>query len=246
MASVSWSEKIKMPNEGNVRPEFDHYAPNYTELLRDSTRTRFSHNPLHFQWRKWLLLRRLLIGRGIDIATQRWLDVGCGQGDLLRIAGVNFAQAMGCDLSGDMLPAEGSIEVYQQESPVKLPLADGSVDVLTAVCVYHHVRPEYRSELTNEIKRVLSAGGLCCIVEHNPWNPVTRSIVRRCPVDVDADLLSAPAAGRMLQSSGLEILRSEYFLYLPESLFDRFGALERMLCKIPFGGQYALLARARV
>ena len=49
---------------------------------------------------------------------------------------------------------------------------------------------------------MLVPGGLCCIIEHNPWNPATRTIVRRCPVDVDAELSTAretaalPARGR--------------------------------------------------
>jgi hypothetical protein len=84
---------------------------------------------------------------------------------------------------------------------------------------------------------------LCCIIEHNPWNPVTRAIVKRCPVDADAELLAAREAIRLIEASGFRSLRTDYFLYLPEWLFNKFGALERLLYKIPLGGQYALLAQ---
>jgi hypothetical protein len=48
----------------------------------------------------------------------------------------------------------------------------------------------------------------------------------------------------MLRGAGLEILSTEYFLYLPERIFNRFGQAEKMFRKVPFGGQYAVLARA--
>jgi hypothetical protein len=69
-------------------------------------------------------------------------------------------------------------------------------------------------------------------------------VVRRCPVDVDAELLTAKQATTLLQASGLEPVSTDYFLYLPEKLFTLAGSMEKMLSGIPLGGQYALLARA--
>ena len=232
-----------MQTDRQAHSEFDAYAPSYAELLDDPARNRFAQDPLHFHRRKWLLIKRLLNRAGVNVATQRWLDVGCGQGELLQLAGRNFAQATGCDPSAGMLSSQASIEVRKQPSPTELPFADGSVDFVTAVCVYHHVHGEARTGLTNEIRRVLTPGGMCCIIEHNPWNPATRAIVKRCPVDVDAELLNASAARTLLQASGFKPVSANYFLYFPESLFTRLSALESLLYKLPLGGQYALLAR---
>ena len=232
-----------MQTDRQAHPEFDAYAPSYAELLDDPARNRFAQDPLHFHRRKWLLIKRLLNRAGVDVATQRWLDVGCGRGELLGLAGREFAQAIGCDPSAGMLSSQASIEVRKQPSPTELPFANGSVDFVTAVCVYHHVHQEARIRLTNEIRRVLTSGGMCCIIEHNPWNPVTRSIVKRCPVDVDAELLNASAARTLLQASGFEPVSTDYFLYLPEKLFPQLSILESLLHKLPLGGQYALLAR---
>lgn len=225
------------------RPEFDQYAPSYAGLLEDPMRNKFSRDPIHFHRRKALLIEKLLRGVGVAAATLRWLDVGCGQGELLELAGGKFAQAVGCDPSSGMLAADSSVKTYRQPSLVELPFADRSVDFVTAVCVYHHVHGDARTLLTREIRRVLTPGGFCCIIEHNPWNPVTRAIVKRCPVDVDAELITARETGRLLEASGFEIVSTDYFLYFPEGLFAGLGAMEHVLSKIPLGGQYALLGR---
>ena len=234
-----------MQTNEQVRPEFDRYAPSYAELLDDPIRNRFAQDPLHFYRRKWLLLEELLKRAGVTLRTQRWLDIGCGRGELLEIAGSYFAQAVGCDPSAGMLSSQPSFRTHEQPSLVELPFEDSSVDFVTAVCVYHHVHETARKLLTREIKRVLTPGGLCCIIEHNPWNPVTRAIVRRCPVDADAEILTARTTSRLLQEAGFQALSTDYFLYLPEGLLHRLGFLEGMLRRLPFGGQYAVLARAR-
>jgi SAM-dependent methyltransferase len=245
MVVVSSREGIKvMQTSEKDSPEFDGYAHSYAELLDDPIRNRFAHDSLHFHRRKWHLLQRLLKLAGANTRTQRWLDVGCGKGELLKLAGSNFAQAIGCDPSANMLSSSGPFRMHEQPSPVELPFGDSSIDFVTAVCVYHHVHGISRALLTSEIRRVLTPGGLCCIIEHNPWNPVTRAIVQRCPVDVDAELLTVRRASMLLQAAGFESLSTDYFLYFPERLFNRLSSMERMLCKIPFGGQYALFARA--
>jgi len=232
-----------MENDTKKSPEFDQYASTYATLLEDPLRDHFAQDPIHFHRRKWHLIERLLRSAGVVPGTKRWLDVGCGQGELLKLAGENFANAFGCDPSPNMLLSDASFKTYQQPSLVKLPFSDGSVDVVTAVCVFHHVHGGDRVLLIKEMRRVLSPGGWCCIIEHNPWNPITRSIVRRCPVDVDAELLTAHEAAKLLEATGFASPRREYFLYLPENLFNKFGTFERVLSKVPFGGQYALLAQ---
>jgi SAM-dependent methyltransferase len=230
----------------SAAPEFNLYAEFYEQLLEDPLRQRFARDPLHFYRRKWSLIQLLLKRAGVDPRQQRWLDVGCGQGEMLRIAGSSFAQASGCDPSAGMLASCTSSPVREQPSPSVLPYEDGSMDFVTAVCVYHHVHGNDRALLMREVRRVLAPGGLYCIVEHNPWNPITQTIVRRCPVDIDAELLTPRRARRLLVAAGFEVLGSSYFLYLPESLFGRFGAVESALEHVPLGGQYALLARAPI
>jgi SAM-dependent methyltransferase len=143
-----------------------------------------------------------------------------------------------------MLAPNASFNTYLQPSLVELPFENGSMDFVTAVCVYHHVHGAARRLLTDEIKRVLRPHGLCCIIEHNPWNPLTQAIVKRCAVDVDAELLTAPETRKILNDSGFRSLRTNYFLYLPESIFHLLAGLERAFSVLPLGGQYALLSQS--
>lgn len=223
-------------------PEFDLYSSSYGDLLADPMREKFARDPLYFHKRKLGIIAELLAEQNKNPANMKWLDVGCGQGDLLRLGRGMFAEAVGCDPASTMLPAQGDIPVIVQPSLDKLPFDNQSVDFVTAVCVFHHVHGVARTALAQEIRRVLTPGGYFCLIEHNPWNPITRGIVKRCPVDVDAELLTTPQAKALIASARMETNRIRYFLFFPEKLKALSGA-ERYLGGFPLGGQYAILAR---
>ncbi len=223
-------------------PEFDRFSTSYRDLLADPMRSRFAGDPLYFHRKKVDLIAALLRGQGKNPRSMKWLDVGCGQGDLLRLGRNLFAEAAGCDPASTMLPDASQVPVHVQPSPEELPFDDRSVDFVTAVCVFHHVHGPARGALAREIRRVLAPDGYFCLIEHNPWNPVTRGIVKRCPVDVDAELLAAPEAKALLASAGLSPVQTRFFLYLPEKL-KSLAQVEYWLGAIPLGGQYAVLCR---
>jgi SAM-dependent methyltransferase len=150
---------------------------------------------------------------------------------------------VGCDTSEEMVRDASGVEVHLQRGPDVLPFQNGTFDFATAVCVYHHVEEAARSPLTREIQRVLRPGGIFCMIEHNPFNPVTRLIVSRCPVDVDARLMTAGRSKHYTDEAGLRYLDLQYFLYLPQAFYDRAESVERFLRKVPLGGQYALFVR---
>ena len=218
--------------------EFDNYAEKYSELLRDPIRDKFAGNPDFFHARKAVLITRHLQRRNFPLAQASWLDVGCGKGELLHLAGGSFGRAVGCDPSMEM-HRESSGGIYHQSSATRLPFPDASHDFITAVCVYHHVEEPDRIPLTREIHRVLRPGGIMCMIEHNPFNPVTQLIVKRTPVDANARLLTASRAWGYMRRCGFAAAGLTYFLYLPEKLYARAGALENWFTRIPLGGQYA-------
>ncbi|MER8766241.1 glycosyltransferase [Mesorhizobium sp. M0968] len=77
-------------------------------------------------------------------------------------------------------------------------------------------------------KRFTRPGGVACIIEHNPYNLLTRLAVFRCPFDQDAVLLNAAKARCLFQ----------HFLLLPLARpFAR--KIERALAPLPLGAQYA-------
>ena len=174
--------------------------------------------------------------------TASWLDIGCGQGELLRLGQSAFARVAGCDLSQEMLKASEGLEVRLQTTPISLPFDSESFEFVTAVCVYHHVGFPDRGALTRDALRVLRPGGVFCVMEHNPLNPFTRRIVHRTPVDAKAELLAPSGARRLVASAGFACLDTQFFLYLPESAFRRMPRLEALLRHLPLGGQYAVFA----
>jgi SAM-dependent methyltransferase len=222
--------------------EFDRYARNYEELLQDPIRDRFAKSNDFFHRRKWMLIERFIQRQGFAAAKSSWLDVGCGKGELLSAGRASFGRAVGCDPSEEMARAAGD-EVRLQPAPDVLPFEDQSFDFVSAVCVYHHVEERSRIPLTREIHRVLRPAGVFCIIEHNPLNPVTRMIVQRTPVDAGAHLLSSRHAQRYVRVAGFHVMSSEFFLYLPESFYDRARIVESALKRLPFGGQYAIFSK---
>jgi ubiquinone/menaquinone biosynthesis C-methylase UbiE len=219
--------------------EFDSYAHSYKELIREPIRDRFARDPLFFTERKWILLREYFKRRGLSSRKMSWLDVGCGEGDLLRFGQGEFGRVVGCDASAEMMQSAQGLEVRHQKSADRLPFGDEEFDLTTAVCVFHHVEPAHRRALILEMKRVLRPGGLICLIEHNAQNPVVRGMVSRIAVDVNAVLLKQRECHDLFESAGMRSLGTEFFLYLPEKLFRLFGQLEVFGRRIPLGGQYA-------
>jgi SAM-dependent methyltransferase len=228
-----------------MKSEFDRYARDYADLLRDPIRDRFAARAGFFHFRKWLVIQDFLRRRSASPKELAWLDVGCGKGELLHLGKAHFRSAMGCDPSAEMLRECRGLAVTHQPEPATLPFDDQSFDFITAVCVYHHLGPVEQAALTNEACRVLRPGGLFAIFEHNPANPATRLIVSRTPVDSNAVLLRARESRGLIRAAGLAPLDTVYYLYLPQRLFDFAGGLERLLSAVPLGGQYAVFGEKR-
>jgi SAM-dependent methyltransferase len=223
--------------------EFDQLAENYEGLLRHPVLDRFAGAKDFYHLRKWILIVEFLARYDMSPSRLSWLDVGCGKGELLGYGRSRFSNLAGCDPSREMIREAEGFDARWQEVPDKLPFSDSSFDFVTAVCVYHHVEHEFRLPLTGEIQRVLRPNGVFCIIEHNPFNPVTRLVVRQCPIDANAHLLSARMARSYAAGAGLSHLESEYFLFLPRLLFEKLAPLERLLRNVAAGGQYAVFSK---
>lgn len=227
--------------------EFDRYSESYFDLLQDPIRERFTgSHPEFFQVRKAELVLDYFRRRKLDTSQMHYLDVGCGQGDLLRILQPSFGYVAGCDPSAGMIAAVREVDARLQTDENMLPFPDDSFDFVTASGVFHHVPPQHRSTLVNEVSRVMKPGGTFAIIEHNPINPITRLIVSRAPVDVDAVLMTSSQVKSLFRSAELTVDEQRYFLYLPMRLYEHGGRfIENVLGKIPMGGQYAVFGRKR-
>src|SRR5690348_8281936 len=223
------------------QPEFDRYAASYKDLLKDPLRERFSGGSLEFfHLRKRNLIRDYFRRHKIDTHRLRYLDVGCGQGELMTLLREDFELVQGCDSSPGMISSVRDVETRLQVDPLKLPYGNSEFDFVTAVCVFHHVPTASRLPLAQEVSRVLKPGGVFAVIEHNPYNPATRMIVSRTPIDSEAVLLKPAETRRWMASAGMLPQSCDYFLFLPGPIYRRAGHLENWLAKVPLGGQYAM------
>jgi len=227
-----------------TRPEFDRYSASYGELLSDPIRDRFAAADSNFfHVRKCDLIRGYFRKLTMDTREMSYLDVGCGQGKLMSLLRGDFAQVAGCDVSRGMIGYASGLDIRLQKDPCSIPFNAAEFDVVSAVCVYHHVPKADWIALTRGIARVLKPGGTFAVIEHNPYNPVTKLIVSRSPVDRTARLLSAQETRAFLFEAGLIPQGTSYFLVFPERVYKSGGAaVERWLSKVPLGGQYAVFA----
>jgi SAM-dependent methyltransferase len=230
------------PRPAGPAAEFDEFAKDYDVLLQDPLRDLFASTSDFFHRRKWELIQSFLESYGLNSKRMAWLDVGCGRGELVGLAGDSFQIALGCDPSREMI-GHGHGRLHWQPVQSELPFAAEAFDLVTAVCVFHHVPVPDRLSLVSEAFRVLRPNGVFCVVEHNPLNPITRWIVSRTPVDSDAILLSAGDTAALLSCARFQSSDTRYFLFAPEKLSAFTGKLERLLQRCPAGGQYAVFAR---
>lgn len=217
---------------------FDKYDSNYGAVVQSSI--EFSRLPHSFFLQAKADLLRELIGKHLGERPQM-LDVGCGVGSLHPYMQGVAGKVCGIDLSA------ASVAQARRDNPAvdyrafdgrSIPFDAGRFDLVTAICVLHHVPPEQWPDFLREMRRVVRPGGLVCLIEHNPFNPLTRFAVSRCEFDDDAVLLRAGTARRLMAEAGLHNIAARYFLLLPTAVKLARRA-ETALGSLPLGAQYA-------
>jgi hypothetical protein len=89
--------------------------------------------------------------------------------------------------------------------------------------------------------RVTRRLGLVVVFEHNPWNPLTRKVVRNIDFDEGVELVTRNSLARSFRRVGLTPAEERYLLFTPWKALDRY---ERFLHWLPLGAQYVVAGRA--
>jgi SAM-dependent methyltransferase len=218
---------------------FDGYRSRYRDVVQSSI--DFSGLPHSFFMRAKANLLRELIAQRLGSEKPELLDVGCGIGSFHPLLSDMVGPLSGIDVSSASIAqarADNSHGNYRDFDGRNFPFDDASFDLATAICVMHHVAPAERRNFMGEMRRVVRPGGLVCVIEHNPLNPLTRLAVSRCEFDRDAVLLGAGMTRKLMAASGLREIDARHFLLLPwEARFAR--RVENALGNMPLGAQYA-------
>ena len=175
------------------------------------------------------------------------VDVGCGVGLTNRYLAGTFATLTGVDVTPGVLESAAETNPwarYVRSDGERLPFDDDSFDVSFSICVVQVVDPARRAGFVRELARVTRPGGLVVVFEHNPLNPLTRMVVRRCAYGEDARMLRERELARLLDGAGVDTVERGYILLFP-TRHPAAVALERRLRTLPLGSQYYRAARAR-
>jgi ubiquinone/menaquinone biosynthesis C-methylase UbiE len=179
-----------------------------------------------------------------DPASLAAVDVGCGVGLVDRHLTDSFGSLTGVDVSSDALAeavARNPGVHYVHSLDGRIPLDAESFDVAIAATVIQVVDPRERPSFAAELARVVRPGGLVVVVEHNPLNPLTRVVVRRCDHQ-RIHMLGLRSLERLLLGASLTIAESRYLVPTPWE-GDVAAVLEGLISKLRLGAQYCVVGR---
>ena len=228
--------------------EFDKFAEEYRALHAANIRLS-GEAPEYFSEYKVIdvvaELRRASPGRAAAPAV---LDFGAGIGYSVPFFARHLppARVTCLDVSQRSLELgaaqHGALAEFVHFDGSTIPHEDGRFDVAVASCVFHHIPHGEHVRLLGEIRRVLAAGGLLMLFEHNPLNPLTRHAVNTCAFDGNAELIAADTMRSRVQAAGFLAPKVRYRIFFPR-LLRALRPLEAKLTWLPLGAQYSIAAR---
>jgi SAM-dependent methyltransferase len=173
------------------------------------------------------------------------LDIGSGIGLTDHHIAKYFKNLYGVDIEEEVVnkAREYNPSVnYSLYNGSKLPQDDGSMDLVFAINVMHHVPPSGWNGFVAEMFRVTKKGGIAVVFEHNPLNPLTRLAVSHCEFDRDAVLLYKNKLKKLFAGAKFEVAGNSYIIFFP---FNKkfFRAIEKFLWWLPLGAQYYIAGR---
>lgn len=215
--------------------DFDKHAKSYSDDLERSIPVGF-RTIEYFSTYKVKLARRI-----VDIPPARVLDFGCGIGQCSLHLAKEFPQSeiIGFDVSEDSLNiARTSVPQAKFTNDWNEARAK-KFDLIFTSNVFHHIDPGEQLLWLGRLKTALNPGGTVVIFEHNPINPLTRIVFKRCIFDQDATMIGQSKFLELAKTAGFGSRSSKYTLFFPGSL-KFLAPLEKFLGWLPLGAQYYL------
>lgn len=184
------------------------------------------------------------------------IDLGCGPAETTEYFQDRFSHIFACDYSPGMIEYAAkknlknvTFKLCQSEN---LPFDANSVDAIFMYGLTHHIDSgEKIIQTFNEANRILKKGGMVAVYDFNPFNPLSRYIVKTSQIDGGVKLDGYKKSLfpttffsweliSILKKAGFKIAKHEYLIFLPK-MFSALLPLERFLAKVPFGGMYSII-----
>lgn len=179
----------------------------------------------------------------------RVLDYGCGPGDTTSLMPTllsNTDVAVGVDVSDKYVQYARETHGTRHTLFFSLRefdnLAENTFDLIYLNGVVHHIPLSERPSFFEKLNRYTKSGGIVGLFENNPLNPGTHLVMKRIPFDRNAVKVPVWTARESLRTAGFIPVYTAYLFFFPKCL-SLMRPLERFLIRVPFGGQYGVIAR---
>lgn len=215
--------------------DFDDYNEDYDSIL--NSRLAAYGDVDYFGEYKARLMRKMLHHTE---EPKKILDFGCGVGRNLPHLQTFFpnAKLFAFDISRKSLTiaARGKKNITAIDEDV-IDSYEGIFDAVFISGVIHHVEPANRAPVIQRIRHLLAGNGKAFVFEHNPYNPITRRIVKDCEFDKDVALITKGELTSLFARNQLYLIKSSYTFFVPPKL-KCIDFIEFFLSRLPLGGQY--------
>lgn len=200
------------------------------------------------------------IFNGYDGKEFCYLDFGCGNGRMLKslLASSSLRplvengrlRLFGFDTSVESIneakSLAGDVPVCLVSDWKDLP-GDVRFDLVISCHVFHHIPPAERAATAKTLRNWMKPASRLVIWEHNPFNPFTRLLIKLCPFDEDARLLTMKMTQTLFETNSYRGLQHEYVNVFPPkwTRWEVLGAIEQKLAHLPIGAQYWVMFERR-
>ncbi|MGI8410129.1 MAG: class I SAM-dependent methyltransferase [Pyrinomonadaceae bacterium] len=219
--------------------DFDGFAKDYRHIHNENIKCSGADSD-YFSEQKIEEVRKNETGQSLKV-----LDLGCGDGNSAVFFRKYFSacEYFGLDTSKESVSLADerklSNAAFSYYNGFDIPFSENAFDIVFIACVLHHIDSQHHEKILTEVKRVLKPCGRLYIFEHNPLNPLTRRVVKNCPFDEDAVLLTSFYTKKMLMKLEFRDVNTGYTIFFPRHwIFKGLLRLEKYLKWLPIGGQY--------
>jgi len=182
-----------------------------------------------------------------------YLDFGCGTGRMPKallgfgsvrpLVETGRLRLFGFDTSVESISEArdlaGDDPICLVSHWTELP-ADLRFDFVISCHVFHHIPPADRPATARTLRDRMKPASRLVIWEHNPFNPVTRLLVKMCPFDGDARLLTLNRTNALFRASAFRPIRHAFVNIFPPRWLrsDVCAGIEAKLLGLPIGAKY--------